>query len=209
FVCTFPGHWIIMKGDMIVAKTSEDAQKLVAANLPQVVSQWKLKDFSNLQALQTDDTSVMRGMQAFVKARCNQCHVVSGHGINLGPDLTHISKRFQGQKLLQQILDPSIEINKDYQTIKFLLGNGKLVSGVVVKETKKDYQVIQNLITPKNITKVRKSDIEEKAIGKISSMPEGLLNVLTRQEVLNLLAFLQVGGHQLPDHLKHGHGSKN
>ena len=32
------------------------------------------------------------GMTAFVKARCNQCHIVAGHGVNLGPDLVESVK---------------------------------------------------------------------------------------------------------------------
>ena len=208
YVCTFPGHWIIMKGTMVVATNNDQAKTLVAANQPKVVSQWKLKDFANVREFKKDEASVMRGMQAFVKARCNQCHAVAGHGINLGPDLTDVAKRYQGQKLLKQILEPSSEIHKEFQTRQFLLGNGKMVSGVVVQESKKEYQVISNLITPKNITRVSKRDIDEQGLSKISSMPEGLVDVLTREEILNLVGFLEAGGHKLPDHLKHGHDPK-
>jgi hypothetical protein len=63
----------------------------------------------------------MRGMQAFEKARCNQCHVVASHDINLGLDLTDVDKRLQGEKSLTQILEPSSEINEKFQTIQFLL----------------------------------------------------------------------------------------
>ena len=73
---------------------------------------WFLKLAMAGAKLRTDERSIMRGMQAYTKARCNQCHLHSGHGVNLGPDLTKIGERFKGQKLLRQILEPSHEINK-------------------------------------------------------------------------------------------------
>lgn len=208
FVCTFPGHWIIMKGSLIVALNSDQANAMVTANQPKIVSQWKLQDFSDVKSYKKDEASVMKGMQAFVKARCNQCHAVAGHGINLGPDLTDVVKRFQGKNLLKQILEPSDEIHKEFQTMQFLLNSGKMVSGVIVQESGKDYKVVANFLTPKNITRIQKKNIEEKAPARLSTMPEGLLDVLTREEVLNLVGFLEAGGHKLPDHLKHQHGEK-
>jgi hypothetical protein len=55
------------------------------------------------------------------------------------------------------------------------------------------------------VTHIRKADVEEKAASKISPMPEGLLNTLTRDEILDLVAFLGAGGYQPPEHLKHHH----
>ena len=41
-------------------------------------------------------------------------------------------------------------------------------------------------------------------------MPVGLVDVLTKTEVIDLVAFLQAGGYQLPAHLKgrSHHGSR-
>jgi hypothetical protein len=36
-------------------------------------------------------------------------------------------------------------------------------------------------------------------------MPVGLANVLTKDELLDLHAFIEDGGYQLPEHLKHHH----
>lgn len=208
FVCTFPGHWIIMKGNLVVARNPGEAKALVAAHQPTVVSQWKLKDFAGVQQFKKNENALMKGMQAFVKARCNQCHAVAGHGINLGPDLSDVAKRFKGQDLLKQIVEPSSQIHEKFKTIKFLLFSGRVTAGVVVKETRREYHVIENFLTPQKITKIRKKDVEQQAPSKVSTMPEGLINVLTREEVLNLVAFLEAGGHQMPEHLNHGHGKK-
>ena len=103
FVCTFPGHWIIMKGDMVVANDLSEVDQMLAARKPTKVREWKLADFDKIK-IKDDEATAMSGMQAFVKAQCNQCHMVAGHGINLGPDLTDIAKRFTGKKLLLSLI---------------------------------------------------------------------------------------------------------
>jgi putative heme-binding domain-containing protein len=204
FVCTFPGHWVVMKGDMVVARDLADVDAMLAAAAPKFVQEWKLADLAEA-AQQTDERSVMKGMQAFAKARCNQCHVVDGHGIPLGPDLTKISERFKGEQLLRQILEPSVEINKQYQTLLIETTSGKELVGVIKQESAHEIHLLANLLTPDNVTIVKKQEIEFMEPSQVSSMPEGLLNYLTKDEILDMLAFLEAGGYPLPEHLKHQH----
>jgi putative heme-binding domain-containing protein len=210
YVCTFPGHWVVMKGLLIVVEDLQDVPSMLASIKPTVVKEWKMSDFTQLNTDKDDEQAVMRGMQAYMKARCNQCHVVAGHGINLGPDLTDVVKRFKGAKLLQQMLEPSKEINEKYRPYQFVKADGRVVAGVIIKERAREYDVITNLLLPNAVTRVAKKDVDEKIASKISPMPVGMLNVLTRQEILNLMSFLEAGGYQLPDHLKkkHKHGQK-
>jgi putative heme-binding domain-containing protein len=202
YVCTFPGHWVVMKGDMVVVEKLEDAAAMLAARKPTIVKEWQLTDFLELNPAR-DELTVMRGMQAFVKARCNQCHVVAGHGVNLGPDLKESIKKYKGRKLLRQLIAPSSEINEKYRTYQFLMDSGKVVSGVIAKETPAEYHVRTNLLIPTAIIRLKKSEIDERIASKVSAMPMGMLNLLTKQEILNLLAFLEAGGYAPPRHLKH------
>mgnify|MGYP002622909083 CR=1 FL=1 len=204
YVCTFPGHWVVMNGIMVVAQDLDDVPGLLASAQPAVVHEWKLGDFQTV-GIQDDEQTLMKGMQAFVKARCHQCHVVAGHGVNLGPDLRESVKKLQGLKLLQQILEPSSAIHPKYQTHQFFLADGQILTGVIAKENEAEFQVMSNLLTPHQITSVKKKDVEEMIASKISPMPEGLLNVLTRQEILDLVSFVQSGGGNLPAHLQHHH----
>ncbi len=207
FVCTFPGHWIIMKGDIVVANDLADVDSMLAAVRPTIVKDWKLSDFAQV-TLKDDEETAMKGMQAFVKARCNQCHVVAGHGINLGPDLTDVAKRFKGSKLLQQILEPSSEINKKYQTHQFQLDNGKSIAGVILQETPAELKVVTNLLNPNAFVRINRKEIEEQVASRVSAMPAGLANVLTESEIRDMLSFLETGGYKLPAHLKHDHEHK-
>ncbi|MHC4880042.1 MAG: PVC-type heme-binding CxxCH protein, partial [Planctomycetota bacterium] len=207
YVCTFPGHWVVMNGVMVIADSQAEADALLAANKPQVVKEWTMADFKDFVKLarKHDTATVTRGMTAFVKARCNQCHVVAGHGVNLGPDLAESVKKLKGAELLRQIIEPSAKIHEKYQTWQFILSDGRVVAGVVMKETNKVFQVATNLLTPNSLTTIPKNGIDERIASKVSPMPVGLVNVLTKDEILDLHAFVESGGYKLPAHLKHHH----
>ncbi len=211
YVCTFPGHWVVMNGLMVVAESSREAERLLAAEKPKIVQHWQMSDFDDREIPSPtkesiDEKTVMRGMTAFVKANCNQCHVLAGHGVNLGPDLKDVTKRYKGRKLLQQLIEPSSEINEKYQTYKFLLADGRVISGVITSEKNKHFDVMTNLLTPKVVTQVAKEEIDQQVKSTISAMPTGLLDLLSKDEISDLMVFLQSDGYEIPDHLRKQHG---
>ena len=206
FVCTFPGHWVIMNGDIVVADDLANVDKMLAARKPSIVREWTIRDFPKI-TIRKDEKSVMRGMQAFMKANCHQCHAVLGHGVNLGPDLSDVTKRYKGEKLLRQILEPSSEINEKFQNRTFVLKSGKFLTGVLKKTEKGNYHILTNLLTPKKVTMIAKKDVEQIIASKISPMPGALVNVLSEDEIRDLVSFLEVG-YELPEHLKHKHHKK-
>jgi len=208
YVCTFPGHWVVMKGVMVVVDDLNEVDAMLAESQPTVVNEWKMEDFAGLNVPTPNNENVMRGMVAFDKANCNQCHVLGGHGVNLGPDLSVVAKKYRDEKLLKQLLEPSSEINEKFQTYKFLLTDGRVVSGVITQENKRQLFVMTNLLTPKAITRIDKSQIEEQGKTKVSAMPSGMLDVLTKEEIVDLLTYLQSDGFELPEHLKKEHKMK-
>ncbi|MCA9139098.1 MAG: hypothetical protein KDB00_20135, partial [Planctomycetales bacterium] len=207
YVCTFPGHWVVMNGVMVVASDASEADRMLAETKPKIVNKWTMNDFADFDtsARKADAQTHSRGMVAFVKANCNQCHVVAGHGVDLGPKLEESVKKLKGVELLQQIIEPSSKIHEDFQNYQFLLTDGRTVSGVIVKEDNRSYSVATNLLTPHSLTQIRKRDVEVKAASNVSPMPEGLLDVLTKDEILDLHVYVESGGYQLPDHIDHHH----
>jgi putative heme-binding domain-containing protein len=206
YVCTFPGHWVVMKGVMVVAEDMKDVDRMLATAKPKIVQHWQLSDFADFKVAKPDEQKVMRGTAAFMKAKCNQCHIVAGHGVNLGPDLKDVTKRYKDMKLLRQLIEPSSEINEKYQTYKFLLADGRVVSGVITKEDRKHFDVMTNLLTPDKLTRVEKDSIDQQIKSTISAMPTGMLDVLSKEEIGDLLTFLQSDGFEMPEHLKNSHG---
>lgn len=209
YVCTFPGHWVVMKGVMVVAEDLSQVDSILAENRPKIIKEWTMSDFQDLRVAAPNNENVMRGMLAFTKANCNQCHGMGDHAAGellelcecLGPDLKDITKKYKGTKLLQQLLEPSSEINEKFQTHKFLLSDGRVVSGVIHSTAKNHIEVMTNLLTPTVLTKIERDQIEDQVKSKVSAMPPGMLNVLTKQEIVDLLTFLQSDGYQLPKHL--------
>jgi putative heme-binding domain-containing protein len=204
YVCTFPGHWIIMNGNMIVGRDEKEIESLRMSTLPKIVRQWAMSDFEGLGAkvtgAESDPMAVMRGMQSFTKANCTSCHQVAGHGVNLGPTLSESIKKLQGAILLRHILEPSWEIHPNYKVMQYMLEDGRTVSGVVAKEEDNSVRIITNLLTPDRMTTIAKKDIEESKVSTLSAMPTGLIDVLTKEEILDLLHYLESGPLPLMNH---------
>ncbi len=138
--------------------------------------------------------SLERGRMIFEQATCSRCHKIGGNEAKLGPDLSDVTKRFRGSKLLQQIVKPSAEIHKEFQTQMILVDDGRLRTGLVIKETDDEVLLLPNLLKPDKIETIKKAAIEERKIAEISTMPTGLLDTYTVEEILDLLAFMQSAG---------------
>jgi putative heme-binding domain-containing protein len=80
-----------------------------------------------------------------------------------------------------------------YQSFTITKRDGEEVSGCIMEETDEKIVQLLNPLTQQS-EEVLKKDIWSRAVSKLSQMPEGLLNVLTREEILNLLAYLEADG---------------
>ena len=90
--------------------------------------------------------------------------------------------------LLGNILEPSAEIQDDYKMVVVTTRDGRTYLGNVVSET--DRQVSLRVVGQERVI-VNKSDIQSREDTPNSMMPPGLLNTMTDQEVLNLVAYLK------------------
>jgi virginiamycin B lyase len=157
------------------------------------VKKWQHHYFGDVsQAL--EGRSLTRGKSIFEQATCSRCHAIGGQGERLGPELTDIAKRFQGSKLIQQMVKPSSEIHKDFKTELILVDDGRLLTGVVIEETEEEVHVLTNMLKPDKVDRVAKDSIEDRKVSELSTMPVGLLDTFTLDEILDLAAYLQSGG---------------
>jgi putative heme-binding domain-containing protein len=121
---------------------------------------------------------------------CAQCHVLSGAGGNVGPDLSGVGVTSPIEYLLDSILEPSKQIKEAYLTLNVLTSDGALVRGV--KVDRDDTRLVLRDEKGKEIV-IAADDIEAESEGK-SLMPEGLHQLMTQDELVDLTAFLSALG---------------
>jgi putative heme-binding domain-containing protein len=135
------------------------------------------------------DANHVRGAFVFRKAQCASCHRVGDEGRGPGPDLTTIAQRFQQEEIIQAILFPSHAIADRYSTRTLRTDSGQVFKGVAFRE-KTSGDVIMLDSTGKR-TRVARSEVKDIDTDRTSSMPAGLLNDLSPQEIADLFAFLR------------------
>ena len=120
---------------------------------------------------------------------CQNCHRLFGTGGQIGPDITG-SNRANLDYILENILDPSAVVGRDYQVTVVALQNGQVIQGLLKQET--DSALTIQTINDKVV--VPKSEIEERTLSNVSMMPERQLETLTKDEVRDLVAYLASPG---------------
>jgi putative heme-binding domain-containing protein len=157
------------------------------------VRDWKMDDFAGSLDQVAHGRSFARGKAAFEAAQCLACHKLGNEGGAIGPDLTAVSSRFTRRDILESILEPSKVISEQYQSSNLFLKNGDDVSGRILEESPTEYVVLTNPLLNTRAT-VKKSDVARLQPSQVSMMPAGLVSILTKDELLDLLAYLESGG---------------
>ncbi len=172
------------------------AQAARAAVLPHAapssrfVRAWTVADLEAALDQLGAGRDVARGAMVFQGSSCAMCHRVSGIGGTTGPDLTGTGARFSRRDLLQAILEPSAVVADQYRDTLFELHDGSVVAGRVVEERDGAVVVATNPLGPERET-IRRADVASATPLPTSPMPKGLLDGRTREEILDLLAYLE------------------
>jgi putative heme-binding domain-containing protein len=133
---------------------------------------------------------IRRGQAIFnsTKAACSSCHAVGYLGGNIGPDLTSIGKIRNEHDLLESIVYPSSSFVRGYEPVSVTTKSGKVHNGVVRKDTPEELVLA---LDATHEVRLGRTDIEEIQPSKVSIMPAGLEQQITRQELADLVAFLK------------------
>ena len=130
------------------------------------------------------------GRLVFQKANCSACHRVGNEGATFGPDLSNLANRFSRREILEAIIEPSKIVSDQYQSKKILTTDGEQLFGMLIKDSSGEY-LLQD--TQGKTLRISEDEIEEIAESDLSSMPEGLLDSLTLDDILHLFAYLDRG----------------
>ncbi|QDU39278.1 Cytochrome c [Maioricimonas rarisocia] len=151
-------------------------------------SQKALSRISQLREMLTDTTLAAgdrsHGRKLF-QDQCAKCHRLFGTGGTTAPDLTG-AQRTNLNYLLENIVDPSATVSKNYRMSVVLLEDGRVLNGVVTNETDRTI----TLQTPQEAMVLPLETIEERRQTDLSLMPEGQLDRLGDDDVRDLFSYL-------------------
>ena len=139
-----------------------------------------------LESSAARNASAQRGEVAFTTAQCIKCHRCGSRGETLGPDLSTVAKRFQKKEILESVIYPSHVISDQYAS-RTVLSNGRTFTGLVTPRGSEGVTVLMN---DGEQLELAHEEIEQILPSSVSSMPTGLLNSLTLEQVADLFAFL-------------------
>ncbi len=156
--------------------------------------EWKLEELSAATQTELKARNFENGRKMFAAAACFTCHRFGNEGGMTGPDLSAAGRRYSPHDLLDQIINPSKVINEQFSAVTIVTDSGKTHTGVVVNLSGDSLTLNTDLTDPNLRVTIDRKQIEEMEPSKISPMPANLLGRLTKDEVLDLLAYVLSGG---------------
>jgi quinoprotein glucose dehydrogenase len=120
------------------------------------------------------------------EAQCVRCHRINGKGGDVGPDLTHVGSQKDRHYLLESMVLPNKQIAQGFDSVMVFLKNGDSQAGVLKSETPDELV----LNSPDNgLVTIKKSEIKSRRAA-LSPMPEGLGQILSKDDLRNLVQYL-------------------
>jgi putative heme-binding domain-containing protein len=197
-----------MRNDAREKLTADDAAALVEvldAKLPSsaptgsptprpFINRWTVESLtSKLQQIKSG-RSFENGKAMYTIASCAACHRFQNRGGIFGPDLSAVGKRYSRQVLLREMLEPSVQVSDQFQMHSVTTLSGKVVQGRILNRDDLFITIATDPRNPTSVTRIPADDVDEVLPSKTSMMPQGLLDTLTEDEVLDLMAYLESGG---------------
>ncbi|MEE9260331.1 MAG: hypothetical protein V3U40_04375 [Candidatus Scalindua sediminis] len=121
---------------------------------------------------------------------CSKCHVLSGKGSKVGPELTGIGAVQTPQYLIESILKPSEVIVKGFETMYLITTDGMAYNGIIQSQSEEEVvllvdeegEIVEYVFYPDEIEQMQKQDI--------SMMPGNFSELLTTKEFYGVISFL-------------------
>lgn len=119
---------------------------------------------------------------------CTKCHVLKGDERRAGPDLRAVGDKFGREQLVQAVLEPSARIHPDYGTIVASTTDGKVHTGVPLKQTAEELQLLD---AEGKLVRLPRGEIDQEQRTGASLMPDGLHRTLRPEPFADLIAYLE------------------
>ena len=134
-----------------------------------------------------------RGRLVF-KEQCGKCHMHSGEGGKVGPELTGMAVH-PAHELLIHILDPNRSVEGNYRAYTVSTDDGRVVTGLLASESKTAIEVVD--AEGKRVA-IQRDEIDAFVPSPNSLMPVGFEKQIKPEGLADLVAFLTVRGRFVP-----------
>ncbi len=121
------------------------------------------------------------------KLQCAKCHSVNREGGRIGPALDRIASRRAPEFIMESLLEPSKEIEPEYETVQVVTLKGATITGLRVNESNFNIQLREE---NGRFHSFLKSELESVTVLKKSIMPDNVAELVTVKELHDLFAFL-------------------
>ena len=116
---------------------------------------------------------------------CAKCHRLFGYGEKIGPELTG-ANRNNLDYLLENIVDPSAVVSKDFRMTIVQTTDGQTLNGLVAAQNDKTL----SLQTQNELRTIALDEIESTKRSTMSPMPDGMLDNLSEDQTADLISYL-------------------
>ena len=186
----------------LLAKKAE--KKSALENLGEVFKgreskKWILEELSAAAKTGLKKRDFANGRKMFAAAGCYACHRFDNQGGMTGPDLTSAGRRYSSHDLLDQVINPSKVINEQFSAITVVTDAGLVHTGVVVNLNGDSMSLNTDLTDPNKRVNIDRKTIDSLIVSKTSPMPAGLFDRMTKEEILDLIAYLISAGDKKHD----------
>ena len=119
---------------------------------------------------------------------CAVCHKFFGEGNTIGPDLTVLDRK-DTDNLLVGIVNPSAYIRNEYVGFEVKTRDDQVISGLMVESGANSVTLLDRNNQRHAIARDQIAELNE---SQVSLMPDGLLDVLQPQQIIDLFSYLQL-----------------
>ncbi|MDB4644782.1 L-sorbosone dehydrogenase [Rubripirellula sp.] len=185
--------------DVRVSGGQADLEKAIRSAGQLEQAKWKLTPElqTALIAEMKSNGSATRGEQIYRRKslQCIICHAIGNAGGLVGPNLISLGGSSQPDYIVEALLDPSAKLKEGFTTLTVLTDEGEIINGISLGKNGDGLRL--RLADGKEV-QIDLDSIEQTKPGK-SLMPEGLLDSLPQQELVDLLTFMSALGRE-PDY---------
>lgn len=189
----------------LIARTPERKsaiENVGAMFVGRTVTPWTLDELSGATKKELKARNFETGQKVFAAAACFTCHRFGNAGGMTGPDLSTAGRRYSPHDFLDQIVNPSKVINEQFSAVTVVTTAGKVHTGVIVNLNGDTVMLNTDLTDPDQRVAVDRKEVEEMEVSKTSPMPANLLGLLTKEEIMDLLAYVLSGGDAAHEYFK-------